>query len=638
MSTSRFSVTYPPSNRIVLDGGLNSKFERSIIKDNESPDCLNVVFSNGSVATRGGTAKLNTAAIGSFVGDGIYTRRTDGGVESMVVFAGGTMWVLSGTSFATVASAQSVFTAGIRVSTTQYENHMFIGNGGVDPYKYNGDAFTRHGVPAPTTTATVASNGAGNVTGSVSYKITYVNSQLVEGNPSPITTTFTATATGSILRLTSIPVAPQSHGVNSRRLYRTESGGTTWKRVTEIADNTTTTYDDNTLDANLGVAPPSDNGEPPKYSVVCYHANRLFCNDTANPNLVWYSNLAEPYTFGSANFVRIGDATADLVKGLAVYDNSVVVMCENSAWLIYMPSTTPSDWQLVRLKSPYGSKSPFGLALFDNKLFFPAMQNSKIVGFAAIEGDGVQPSATLLTVSSAGSLLKSDKIEPDIFDIQEPYAGNISSFVFKNKVWTAVTYGNNATQNNRVFVYDFSISNVDRGEPAWVPFTFPTNKAPAQFTVYDGKLYYVASSATGFVYQADTTDYNDDGAAINSYIWTKEFSGRKEHENDFKDFRQIVVLFDKAGAYYMNVTYRVDSDSGVGDTLQLSLDPDATLWGSFSWGMRNWGGGQEQQEVRQSLGALRGKRIQLRFSNQNTVNQRFKVHGIKFTYNVKGAR
>jgi hypothetical protein len=91
---SRYEVVYPARGRQLFDGGLNNKFERSIINENESPDCLNVVFSNGAVGTRGGSTQLNTTAVGSFVCDGLYTRRDDTTAETMVAFFGGTMWQL----------------------------------------------------------------------------------------------------------------------------------------------------------------------------------------------------------------------------------------------------------------------------------------------------------------------------------------------------------------------------------------------------------------------------------------------------------------------------------------------------------------------------------------------------------------
>ncbi len=633
---AEFNIIYPAKGRQLLDGGLNTKFERSIIPENESPDCLNVVFANGSVATRAGSSKLNTAAIGSFVGDGLYTRRDNTTAETMVAFAGGSAWQLGTTTFTTIPSAQSVFTAGVRVGTAQFENHMFIGNGGVTPYKYNGAHFTRHGVPVGTGAFTVisGSTATGALTGDYRWKVAFVNSQTVQGDVGTATTTLALSA--GYGWLTSLPVAPTSHGVSARKIYRTVTSGLVYKLVTTIADNTTTVYLDNTADGSLGATAPTDNGEPPKYSVACQHQNRLFVNDSQNPNYVWYSDIFEPYTFASTNFLLIADGSSDLVKGLTVYNNSVLVMCENSVHFIYMPSTNDADWSTIRLPGQFGSKSPFASFLYNNKAMLGAIQNGKFVGFAAVRGESVDPAATILTVGAAGSDMQSDRIEPDAFAIQEAYVGNISAMVYKNKAYIAVTYGDNNTTNNRIYLFDFSATNLaKRQEASWVPIT---GLNAAQFTIYGGFLYYISSTATGFVYKLETTSYVDDATAINSYFWTKEFSGNKGHENYQKDFRKVQLLVEKAGAYFMNLTYRVDSDKGVGSTTQVNLNPGSSLWGTLIFGSGTWGGGSDQEEISVPLGQTTGKRIQFKFSNQNTANQRFKVHGLNFTYNIKGKR
>jgi hypothetical protein len=634
MKGGEFRRIYPPKERIFFDGGKNSKFERALILDNESPDCANVVFTNGAVETRQGVAKLNTTTVGSFVGDGLYTRRSNEGSETMVAWWNGTAYGLTGAStFTTIASAQSVFTAGVRVGAAQYQNHIFFGNGGSIPYKYNGTNFTRHGVYPPTTTATVSSQNTGVLTGDYVYKVTNVNSQSVESDVGPASTTFTAAS--ATMRVT-LPTFAASYGVNARRLYRTVAGGTAFKRVTEIADNTTTTYDDNTADGSLGTAAPTDNGVPPNYSVIIYHQNRLFCNDPANPNFVVYSDLNEPYTFASTNFIRAGDNATDIVKAFGVFDNGLVVYCENSMTVIYMPDSDDSNWKIVVSKSPYGSKSPFSILNYNNRQLFPAVQGGKFVGFAALAGTTVEPSATFLSVLTAGSELKSDRIEPEMFEIQESYLGNISGIVHKNKAYVAVTYGSGQTQNNRIYVMDFSISNLaKKQQESWVPFT---GLRPAQFTVYSGNLYFQSATATGFVYRMEAGVYSDDGSAIDSYFWTKEFSGYDGETNFHKDFRYANILLENAGDYFMHVSYRVDSDSGDGTAYQVDLDPGSSLWGTMVWGRDSWGGGMDQKEYRQFLGSARGKRIQFKFSNQNTAGQRFKVHGLNFAYNLKGYR
>lgn len=629
---SQYEVVYPNNGVILFDGGLDTKFEKSIIPDNESPDCLNVVFKNGAVETRPGSSKFNTTTVGTFVCDGIYTRSDNTNQETMIAFHGGTARYVAGSTFSTIPSALSVFTAGIRVAATQYRNNMFIGNGGVIPYKYNGTDWTRHGVYPLTNTVSLACAGAGNIqSGSLSYKFTTLNTYSVESDLTAAAVSLTVTASAQVA-ITSIPVAPQSHGIGSRRVYRYGPSNATYVLISTIADNTSTTYTDNTQTGTTSA--PTDNGVPPKYNACIYHQNRLFVNDAANPNYVWYSSLDEPYTFPATNFFKIGDASSDLVKGFAVYDNALVVFCDNSTWINYMTSTDDTSWRQIRVRSTYGSKSPFGSWMFDNKVGFPAYQNTKFVGFAALSGDAVEPSSTLLTVSVSGSELQSDKIEPDMFLVQETYIGNISSFVYKNKAYIAVTYDSGNTTNNRIYLFDFSKSNLSKSQKfSWAPLT---GLSPAQFTVYGGSLYYGSSSTDGFIYKLETTSYNDNSSAINSYYWTKEFSGQKGHEMLPKDFRKVKILADLSGAFYMNLTWKVDSDKGAGTTKQVYLNPGGAVWGTMRWGIDLWGGGKNQFEFEIPLGQTQGKRIQFKFDNQNTTNQRFKIHRMTFMYNVRG--
>jgi hypothetical protein len=626
---------YPEKDRLTFDGGLNTKYERSIIQDAESPDCLNVTFNNGAVQTRYGFSKLNTASVGTFACDGLYTRHDQTTAQTMIAFFGTRAHQWTGSTFSTIPSATSVFTAGIRIGSAEYQNHIFFGNGGTVPYKWNGTNFTRHGVYPPTQTATVASQATGVLTGDYRYKYSTVNSQSVESDVGPISVTFTA-ASGT-LRVSALQTFAASYGVNARRLYRNSiAAPSTYKRVAEIANNTATTYDDNIADASLGVVAPTDNGVPPNWSFCIYHANRLFMNDANNPNYVWYTELGEPYTVASTNFRKIGDNTSDLVRGLGVWENSVYVYCDNSAALIYMPDTDDANWVDVKVKGAYGSKSPFGVFNFLNKQMFPAIQNTKFSGFGVVAGNTMLPSSTLLSVSSAGSDLESDRIEPDMFNINESAVGRISSVVFKNKAWISVPYGTSQTTNNRVYIFDFSIATLNKlKKPAWIPFD---GFAAEQFTIYSGNLYFGTSASTGYVYMAESGLYSDDGSAIDSYFWTKEFGGEKGHFNFQKDFRYAKILNENSGDWFMDVGYRVNSDLGDGNTKQVNLDPGGSLWGTMVWGRDMWGGGTAQAENRIYLDGARGERIQFKFSNQNTVNQAFKVHGLNFMYNLKGFR
>lgn len=638
---------FPPvGGRQLLDGGLNDKYAPSIIANNESPDCLNVVYDAGAVETRQGVSKLNTTSVGTFACDGIYSYRSSDGAESMCVFFGDLMYTVSGTTFYTVPSAQSIFTHGIRVASEQNENYIFFCNGSQRPYKFNG-AFTRHGAYPPTQVATIASNGVGNLTGSgqYTYAYTYVNSAIVESNLSPITTTFTMSATSGQNTVSNLATAPVSFGANNVYLYRTKANQVTpYYRIATFT-NGTTSFNDNISDASLTVQGPTDNGVPPNYNTICYGENRLFCNDTANPNFVYYTNAGNPYTFPSTNFFKVGDATSDLVKGLYYYDKAIIIFCEKSIWFMYLTTGSDADWVgPFRSKSPYGSKSPFSFFEFNNKIGFAAMDNQQFVGFASLSGNVLDTNRTFLTVSTTGSDRTTDRIEPDMNNVSQSFVKNISSIVWKKKAWIAVTYGTNQSTNNRVYQMDFSASTISQQEFKWAPFTFAgSGPNPAQFAVYNSHLYFGSADATGFVYQCDSGLYSDDGVAINSYSWTKEYSCESQDPEAsdtalVKDFRYVNFLADTSGNYFMNFSYRLDSDKGAGISQQINLNPGGSNWGTMVFGTDSWGGGANQIEPRIYLSNARGRRIQFKFSNQNTAGQKFKVHGFNFLYNLKGYR
>ena len=101
---------------------------------------------------------------------------------------------------------------------------MFIGHGST-PYKYDEGVFTRHAVEAP---SLVADGGtyvsAGNLIGDYHYKLSYVNTQVVQGDVSTGTATLVGTAGGEKILITGIASPAQSFGVDAKYLYRTLAG------------------------------------------------------------------------------------------------------------------------------------------------------------------------------------------------------------------------------------------------------------------------------------------------------------------------------------------------------------------------------------------------------------------------------
>lgn len=626
-----------------LDGGLNDKYEPNIIEDIESPDCLNVVFDDrGGVQTRLGSSKLNTTAVGSFAGDGLFTTRFNDGSQTMVAWWNGSMFQLATTTFTTVPSAQSVFTAGTKVDGAMYQNLMFFGNGGSKPMKYNGTEFTRHGIPQPNSSPTTTSGTAGAAgaqTGDINYKVSYVNSYVVESDVSAQTTTLTVASTATV-SLAAIPIAPTSYGVNARKIYRKDAGtGGSFKLVTTISDNTTSTYLDNTASASLGAVAPTDQGEPINWKYIEVFQNRLFMVETAiNPQFLYYSEIAEPFVVKATNFFRVENGDGEQITGISVHANSIIIGKEKSIWILFMPDADDANWLLVKSNSKYGQASHYATAEYAELLMFIGKRYDNISGFHALSGADVQSDATFLTTTSIFADNKSDRIEPDVFGFVTAAIGKSVAIEFKNKLWFAVPYSSGAV-NNRVYQFDYQRRDKARESGSWVPFSYAPFSI-ADFTLYNGGLYAQDHAATGFVYRLDvSSSYTDVSSAINSYFITKEFNGGEEIRDYRKDFRWLNFSVETLGAYFMNVGYRIDGSADGFTANQIDLNPGGSLWGTMIFGASTWGGGSVRKDVRLNLATSSGKKVQFKFDNKNTAGQGFHVlPNVNFYFNMKGLR
>lgn len=181
--------------------------------------------------------------------------------------------------------------SGNYVNFATYKDKVYIAHGG-RPLVFNGTNVRLAGVDAPTSAATIAaSTTEGAPNGKYTARYTFVNADKVESNPSPVSAELTVTSKQIDW---TIPVGPE--GTVARRLYRTTADGKAHYFVTEIADNTTTTYTDNKSDAELltSTALADDNNVPPEASNICLHGDVMFYVDSTDDKTLWYSKPGMP--------------------------------------------------------------------------------------------------------------------------------------------------------------------------------------------------------------------------------------------------------------------------------------------------------------------------------------------------------
>lgn len=158
--------------------------------------------------------------------------------------------------------------------------------------------------PAPT--VALVTTGTGNVNnGAHLYKVTFVDA---EGETSASVASNSVTVDGTHKQVTvAIPLGPI--GTVSRRIYRTEAGGSVYKALASVANNTTLSYTDNIADASLTTAAPVLNttGGLPLYPTTATISGGCFLRNGTDVLNVTYNGGA----YGNTYFLGAGGVNLD---------------------------------------------------------------------------------------------------------------------------------------------------------------------------------------------------------------------------------------------------------------------------------------------------------------------------------------
>lgn len=137
-----------------------------------------------------------------------------------------------------------------------------------------------------------------------------------------------------------------------RRIYRNYTSSTAdgaigehYLRVVTINDNTTTTWTDNVPEGLAGDEAPWSHGLPPRGDILVQHNDRLFmascsCSsrsyegyETAGlENMLFWSELDEPWYFAATNYIRVGDDSPILC--LLSWNRELLILKEHSTWVL----------------------------------------------------------------------------------------------------------------------------------------------------------------------------------------------------------------------------------------------------------------------------------------------------------------
>ena len=204
---------------------------------------------------------------------------------------------------------------------------------------------------------TLASGGAGVLSGEYRYRVTFA----IRNGTTVLTESPYGDLAGPItvsdeqVDLSNIPTS-MTTGVNARNIYRTTNGGADLFLLATIADNTTTTYADNTSDYDLallplgytlGNAPGVDSSD--RLRLVVSWKDRIWGSPAGSPDSVYYTENRIIYAWGAQQFVTVQPVGQDLVgvTGFAPRRDDLLVGKRRAVWMVR--GFPPDTIQLIQV-------------------------------------------------------------------------------------------------------------------------------------------------------------------------------------------------------------------------------------------------------------------------------------------------
>jgi hypothetical protein len=283
------------------------------------------------------------------------------------------------------------------------------------------------------------------------------------------------------------------------------AGGTIYKFVGEINDNTTTTFVDNVPDVSLGPDIPVDKDPPPNGSILEVFKNRVWMAGVSGfPQRLYFSEYFEPEAWPPTYFVDLPLAQGDKITGLKVLGDVLVVYGKNQPLIIL--GETPFDFVVRRTFANVGAESQRAIVKVENTHVF--LSRFGIYGF-----DG------------AIARLLSDDIAPIIRKIPPDKMANAAAVYYDKKKQIRFTVHHEdmrdtatETHNNSELIYDLRTSSWSQSTKKiqhYIPLDGPGDPGTILTT----------SPTDGLVYEEDK-GLTFDGNEFSAFWISKAFGPR----------------------------------------------------------------------------------------------------------------
>lgn len=362
-------------------------------------------------------------------------------------------------------------------------------------------------------------------------------------------------------------------------------------------------------------------GSPPVCKYIKLHKNYLFlAGNSTYPSRLYWCDLDTPETWDSLSFVDVNPNDGDIITGLDVSFDSLLITKEYNTYLLYGDTPDYTEgltlWRIKKANSDTGSVNQGSIAITGQGLIFLSRNGGvQVLGGTTTDSD--------LNFDSLRSSMLSGDITTTVSGLNESRIAQAEAVSWDSKYILSVP-NSSSTTNNLNLVYDYYAGS-------WTLWDIPANC----WCIYrsSGVDYlYFGSCTDGYVYRITKNTFNDNGTAISAYYKTKDLN-QGSPSND-KVFRRYYVTLNKSNDFSVTVEHNIDFGDSTG-TNTVAAQASSSLWGTMVWGTNKWGAATTSS-TRVDMNE-RGKHINYKFSN-NTLNENMRIRNLTQYYHLKGAR
>lgn len=688
-------------------GGLNLKFSPTKTPDDEATSCLNVDYSvDGAFFTRNGSTIINaTAGVPNQMAGAPKTLNISQYKNSIGTTVN---LITAGTAIKRSLTSPVDTVTGISSShpypdtenyTTLDDEYLIWGNGVDSNLKFNGTTWTNLSFPRPSAPSFIADGVGVLPADTYNYYVTFartVSGVIVqESQLSPLASHVLA-APASINLV--IPVCSESllTGVvsqcNARVLYRQNNTTGDIVRVTggngvTLPDNSTTAYNDNTVDADLPNPPvfADFNVETtPNSKVFEEYLGRMFFVDSSRATDVYYTKSPHPWNVVVDPILFDGP-----VRSIKRIFGALIFGTDRSLWVLNGDIATTSPRRVSSQTGIMNNRCSVG---DDNGNLFIFATNGKMFQLSPTDF-----SQSEIRFSDAISLkidplmAKINPVDPELYCMELYTAPQVAKVILSVPIGTSY--------NNTLIIYNQSQVSI-LGKPVWQIWDNINASYLAQLSISNIINLY-SGDYNGFIWKLDDNTTNGDGAEENGIVtastnvtitdstktWTpnifvgkvvRVISGAGVNQwgtitgntsdtvtfspamstalnsaseytiggydvYQYSNWKAVVTGYDflkqlwyiwvnanSAGDYKIKLILQLDFDQTISNQkeLLLSLASAGAIWGAFDWGDAIWGAFDVFEDRLKKYGKFRA--IRVAFLNRKA-GQPFQINGFSLS-------